>query len=112
MSSLVPIKFTCEPVFKRALATRQNADGTFFRNDLPAGTASIVTYEDGNHILNFVCPCGCGMACQLAIYIEGQSPHGWKWNGDRQRPTLTPSIAQAGGTCRWHGFLTEGIFHT
>lgn len=30
----------------------------------------------------------------------------WGWNGDREKPTLTPSIRA--GTDDWHGYLTAG----
>lgn len=37
------------------------------------------------------------------------TPNGWDWDGNRDQPTLTPSIR----TCRgldgtWHGFLRRG----
>ena len=108
----VPIKLIDAPVFKRALATRDGEHGMFYRDDLPPGTAHIHTYDDGATVLNYVCPCGCAMAYQIAIYVEGQQAHGWKWNGNRERPTLSPSIAMVEGTCRWHGWLTDGVFRS
>jgi len=35
----------------------------------------------------------------------------WKWNGNKELPTLTPSIlvhAYPGWTDGWHGYLTDG----
>lgn len=42
----------------------------------------------------------------------------WEWNGDLDRPTLTPSvrvfIEQEGGTQEelWHGFITDGVMRS
>jgi hypothetical protein len=41
--------------------------------------------------------------------VEGK-PH-WNWNGNREAPTLTPSILvhpYPGWTDGWHGYLTDG----
>lgn len=75
--------------------------------------------KDGDHAVNadgtrilLVCPCGCGGLMDLPIYREGQpkpAPNAWLWNGDRQQPTLTPSIRDLSG-CRFHGFLTGGVW--
>lgn len=55
--------------------------------------------------LGFRCPCGCGREGWLPFRPE-PSPS-WTWNGDRERPTLRPSVLQVGG-CEWHGWLTDG----
>jgi len=34
---------------------------------------------------------------------------GWLWNGDREKPTLEPSMHVPGV---WRGVLTEGVLHT
>jgi hypothetical protein len=33
----------------------------------------------------------------------------WRFDGNVEAPTLTPSINCTGG-CGWHGFLTAGVF--
>lgn len=40
--------------------------------------------------------------------MEGK-PH-WQWNGNREKPTLTPSIMVHASFYQpeWHGFLTDG----
>lgn len=48
------------------------------------------------------CPCGCGK--DLGISFDK-----WQYDGDRENPTVTPSIRRIGG-CGWHGFLTKGIW--
>lgn len=81
-------------------------------------------------ILLFCCP-NCG-----ALHMVHVGDDGYSWNGDRDKPTLTPSIFFRGGhsgtlgtvekqrgplgfdtpeqrtpeqrACRWHGYLTNG----
>lgn len=56
--------------------------------------------------LQFWCPCGCGSL--LGVNLE---PGRWTWDGNREAPTVTPSILHM-DDCRWHGFLTKGEFLT
>ena len=51
----------------------------------------------------FDCP-GCGSDCWVPI----NTPKGWKWDGNEESPTLTPSILNR--CCGWHGYLTAGVF--
>lgn len=42
------------------------------------------------------------------------SPHGepgrsWTWDGNLEKPTLTPSIHRVG---HWHGYLRDGFFQS
>lgn len=55
----------------------------------------------------FRCPCGCGYQAWLPV-DQQDHPHSWNWDGNRDAPTLTPSILQSGLPCKWHGFLTAG----
>ena len=42
---------------------------------------------------------------------SGTSGTYWWWNGDRDKPTLTPSIGvPATPPYKWHGFLENGIW--
>lgn len=105
----LPIHFLETPIYKRELATRSEEGGNFYRSDLQPGDAKWCDYEGHpDPQLSFVCPCGCGMANQMPVY-SGETGYGWKWNGDRVKPTLTPSIQQM-STCRWHGYLTDGMW--
>lgn len=71
--------------------------------------------------IKFTCPCGCGALHRLPIGLKNKPPRGidaggvqatWMWDGDRDRPTITPSINhQVGKRSHWHGFLTRGWFH-
>lgn len=60
----------------------------------------------------FVCPCGCGAFAGITLDVpeaQGLSGPKWKWDGNEDAPTITPSIRRLDG-CQWHGFLTAGVF--
>lgn len=64
--------------------------------------------------LMFLCPCGAagevaGVAVARDMADRGGNHPLWSWNGNRKAPTLTPSIQRLDG-CRWHGYLTDGVF--
>lgn len=54
------------------------------------------------------CPCGCGEELWLPVRAKGtartERPE-WEFNGNRERPVLTPSVFNTGLPCRWHGYL-------
>lgn len=56
--------------------------------------------------LTFGCPCGCGDIA--GIEVKPENPSGWDWNGDLDKPTVTPSILI--NRDHWHGYLTDGVF--
>lgn len=55
--------------------------------------------------------------CILPIIKNGEirddSTRCWNWNGDREKPSLTPSILHWGNgkekPSTWHGYLTDGV---
>lgn len=54
--------------------------------------------------LFFTCPCGCRRTGAVTLGVKG-----WSWNGDRDKPTVTPSVYFAPGEVgEWHGYLTDG----
>lgn len=59
--------------------------------------------------LLYVCPCGCGDVNSLPIATGEKQSRYWKWNGNRECPTLEPSIRRLDG-CKFHGFLVEGVW--
>ena len=73
-------------------------------------------FDDPLHIvLNL--PGGIGTVV-LRVHRAGQTPTGspsWLWDGDRERPTLEPSInstieyPQPRGKINWHGHLKAGV---
>lgn len=48
--------------------------------------------------------------CGALSRITFQPPNGWTWNGDYQRPTVSPSVLVLGGHkgCRMHIFIRDG----
>ena len=69
--------------------------------------AFAIDYE-GEHFA-YSCPCGCGSIGRLRIGEKqkpGLSPS-WEWDGNRESPTLSPSIHQIG---HWHGYLRAGFW--
>lgn len=82
-----------------------------YRPDLSPGASEWAEDDDGVAVaLHFVCPCGCSKVQGVQVYM-GDIGYGWKWDCDRERPTLTPSISFAiPGGCGWHGHLVSGIF--
>ncbi|MCT4554645.1 MAG: DUF6527 family protein [Pelagimonas sp.] len=81
---------------------RDQIPGSFWMPDNPAG-------EQGS--IWFYCPCGCGAQARLTIGdgFKPRSYHAtWCWDGNRQSPTLKPSVRQL--TCGWHGWLRNGYW--
>ncbi len=82
----------------------------FFDSDQIPGSFDLTgrANHKGIHGLIYACPCGCGEIGSLhfAVGDDAQSPS-WKWDGNEDAPTLTPSIRRLDG-CKWHGFLTKG----
>lgn len=65
--------------------------------------------EAGTYIF-YTCPCGCGRPHQLPIGAEKPVARpSWGWDGNRDTPTLAPSIRDLSG-CKWHGHLQAGVF--
>lgn len=81
-----------------------------------AGTCHWEFYEkdSADASLNFVCPCGCGEVDFITVKRPIGNPNvyqrEWKWDGNRETPTITPSILRRGSKCQWHGYLTNGEF--
>lgn len=83
-----------------------HAGGRLYRKDLPPGSAFLdLEYSH----LEFTCPCGCGTTHCIPLCEGEKIAHAWLWNGNKEKPTLTPSIF-CQTPCKWHGYLTDGIF--
>ena len=94
------------------LTGRARTHDEMFADDAKPGDYSI--NEDGTYAL-LECPCGCGSMMNLPLYgnssassFKTSTPQ-WYWNGNRELPTLQPSIRDV-VTCRFHGFLTNGVW--
>ena len=77
-----------------------------FDNFREEGDAGAICYmNDPVEGIALKCPC-----CARETYIPLQEPGPvWKWDGNKEKPTLSPSIQFVGG-CRWHGWLRGGEF--
>jgi hypothetical protein len=96
--------------------------------DVPVGTFDIEAgeghgvqgYPGANGHIMFVCPNGKRCAVLVGPQPVGRPEEGklciWGWDGNREQPTLTPSInciaekdGKATGGCGWHGHITAGV---
>jgi hypothetical protein len=90
-----------EDIFKDSYVDERK----MIQHPLPPGSAKFAVDKDGKMAaLNFICPCGCKLFYSLPL----NQPSGctWQWDGNREEPTVTPSIKN--GNCGYHGFLTKG----
>jgi Family of unknown function (DUF6527) len=85
--------------------------------EAPAGHAMFVR-DGAGKIVGFIfgCPCGCGSHYGGSTVL---SKSGWTWDGNEQKPTMSPSWGCCpnhespvgpDGTYHWHGFLKAGVF--
>ncbi len=83
------------------------AVGTF---DIELGRIS--GYLNSGHII-FVCPnkkrCSVLIGPECRERPNPDALFVWKWDGNRECPTLTPSIDCS---CGWHGVITKGEMRT
>ncbi|HTJ56689.1 MAG TPA: DUF6527 family protein [Devosiaceae bacterium] len=75
-------------------------------DDVPPGAFEFFTSGDRTDAgMIFACPCGCGQLGSLSFRPE-PSPS-WDWDGNREQPTLLPSVHRVG---HWHGWLQGGVW--
>lgn len=55
----------------------------------------------------YMCPCGCGH--QAALSFRPHPSPSWDWDGNRDAPTLQPSVHHVG---HWHGWLRAGVWES
>ena len=94
-------------------------------DDVPIGTfeirvAGVQGYPGASGGILFVCPHGhrCGVLVGPQ-FVARPAPDAlciWGWDGNLDRPTLTPSInciaekdGQPTGGCGWHGWIRDGV---
>ena len=91
--------------------------GSFDIKDCPYG---IEGYSGVTAHILFVCPngkrCGVLLGPQSVPRPAPDKCHTWAWDGNKDRPTITPSInciaekdGKPTGLCGWHGFITNGV---
>lgn len=63
--------------------------------------------------LEFICPRNHKRCDSILVGHKVKPDFGgaptWRWDGNFEQPTLTPSINCVSG-CGWHGHLTAGVF--
>lgn len=65
---------------------------------------------DGGNIVGmiFICPCGCNSIKIISFGSrQGRKPV-WTWNGNIERPILTPELQCVKGNCKFN--LVRGVF--
>lgn len=71
----------------------------------PPGSFFIETMESGQLAMWHKLPDGnCGLI-RLRPTVSGDAHPSWEWDGNHDKPTLTPSVHAPG---RWHGWFTSG----
>lgn len=100
-----------EPTLAEADRMDADGNGVIWRKDLKPGASCWLRdhVRQLPAVLVFVCPCGCGAT--VHIPVKPFDPMGWTWDGNLERPTLSPSIQRTTG-CRWHGWLRNGVLTT
>lgn len=69
-----------------------------------------VRREKSGYYLDYECPREPGRYCgSLPIATGPKSEREWKWDGNMEKPTLSPSINCVDG-CGWHGHLKAGVW--
>lgn len=107
------------PVNRRASCDAVFDESAFDRDHVPAGHFHFYTSQDSEDLAGmlFGCPCGCGELKHVDFKGHVERRPSWQWDGNREAPTLTPSINilqfdERGNRCgeHWHGWLRAGKF--
>lgn len=88
--------------------------------DIDLSPNGIIGYSGAFAHILFVCPngkrCGVLLGPSPVTRTHPDAACIWGWDGNIERPTLTPSInciAEKDGKptsgCGWHGFITNGV---
>lgn len=77
-------------------------------------TPGAFTFSEGDAHLMYCCPC-CGEQRGIPISTGQKEKSHWLWDGNREKPTLSPSIWHRGDLqtppqCSWHGWLRRGVW--
>lgn len=73
--------------------------------DGPPGAFFIETFASGQRIVWHKLPDGNAGALHLRPVVSGAAHPSWEWDGNEEKPTLTPSVHLPG---RWHGWFRNG----
>ena len=110
---------TMPPVNSRANCAAVFDEQTFDRDHVPAGHFHFFVVRGSTEPAGmlFGCPCGCGELKHVDFKGHADKRPMWEWDGNRDRPTLSPSINilqfdESGNRAgeHWHGWLRAGQF--
>lgn len=80
-----------------------------YGDGVPPGAIKYTAEEGEITGFNFCCPCGCGGMGGVSF----KPPHGWTWDGNREAPTVNPSVYfSRGEPGEWHGYLRAGVWES
>ena len=104
------------PIVNQRATVKAVFVGNDEERDYKAGEWNFYSSGDIEHYgILFGCPCGCGSL--LSIPFKSTTRPNWEWDGNEDKPTVTPSILnyqmnKEGKIIgeHWHGFLTAGVF--
>lgn len=86
--------------------TAQRVDD--IEEDAPAGAFEYFSSGDREIAgMIYACPCGCGRL--VALDFRPHPSPSWEWDGNTEKPTLSPSVHDVG---HWHGWLRAGIWES
>jgi hypothetical protein len=75
--------------------------------DVPKGAGRFYTGPRGGMVIGMVFRCPrCGRVSEVRF----TGPAASAWDGNRLRPTISPSILHDAGGCGWNGHLRAGIW--
>jgi hypothetical protein len=69
------------------------------------GSFCIETLESGQRVMWHKLPDGNGGLLRLRPVVSGDAHPSWEWDGNEEKPTLSPSVHLPG---RWHGWFRAG----
>ena len=85
-----------------------------FGDSAEIGDFSYLHGDKGEEMILMILPCDDPKQPPRGVNIstKPQHPHCWKWDGNVQKPTLTPSLLAIGQNNEqlWHGYLRAGRF--
>ncbi len=62
--------------------------------------------------VRFICPCGCDSESWCPVNGHGKPGPSWELSGTVDAATLQPSVFQSGLSCKWHGWLKNGVWES
>lgn len=75
------------------------------------GVPGAFSFEAEDKGIFYNCPCGCDTKGFIPFRNKVTDRPSWNWDGNRDAPTLDPSIQRTQG-CKWHGHLIAGVWQS